>query len=176
MSECLTILTRKQAKTAGLKRHFTGKPCKRGHIAERNVGSNACLKCLKENGRHRLESRKKDDKKYREKNREARNSSARERAKQLGWSAVLSKTKKRRLSSLSEMRVERIFFLIVYQKGRCANCGIYLRGYFHLDHIIPLAKGGTNNRRNLQLLCQQCNLSKGAKHPVEFAIENGRLI
>lgn len=37
----------------------------------------------------------------------------------------------------------------------CANCGRlldYPQG-FHLDHITPLAAGGTNDRSNLQLLC-----------------------
>lgn len=33
----------------------------------------------------------------------------------------------------------------------------------HIDHIIPLSKGGGNAESNLQALCWQCNLRKGAK-------------
>lgn len=30
------------------------------------------------------------------------------------------------------------------------------------DHIVPLAMGGSNTERNLQLLCADCNREKGA--------------
>lgn len=39
------IITRKEALQRGLKRFFTGKPCQKGHLAERNVRSGACLEC-----------------------------------------------------------------------------------------------------------------------------------
>ena len=32
-----------------------------------------------------------------------------------------------------------------------------------IDHIIPIAKGGKTIESNLQVLCQRCNLQKGAK-------------
>jgi hypothetical protein len=33
----------------------------------------------------------------------------------------------------------------------------------HVDHILPRARGGQNNLSNLRILCEMCNLSKGAK-------------
>lgn len=33
----------------------------------------------------------------------------------------------------------------------------------HIDHIVPVSRGGQNNKENLQLLCVSCNTSKGAK-------------
>lgn len=41
------IITRKEALERGLKRYFTGKPCKHGHVSERKIGSGMCLSCDK---------------------------------------------------------------------------------------------------------------------------------
>lgn len=54
--------------------------------------------------------------------------------------------------------------LIIAQNGRCNTCSGELRKY-HIDHIIPVSRGGHTNPSNLQLLCPTCNLSKGAKVP-----------
>lgn len=66
------------------------------------------------------------------------------------------------------------------QRGLCANCKTKLfksgKQKFHVDHVMPLVLGGSNWPTNLQCLCPTCNLSKGAKHPDEWAKENGRLI
>lgn len=41
----MQVISRKEAKAAGLKRFFTGKPCKNGHIAEISVSSYVCMEC-----------------------------------------------------------------------------------------------------------------------------------
>jgi 5-methylcytosine-specific restriction endonuclease McrA len=47
----------------------------------------------------------------------------------------------------------------------CVYCGA---PYEHADHIQPLALGGEHSRANLLPACADCNLSKGAKDPVEY--------
>jgi len=44
--------------------------------------------------------------------------------------------------------------------GACVRCGG--RSDLHFDHIIPLAKGGSDAAENIQILCEHCNLAKGA--------------
>jgi len=45
---------------------------------------------------------------------------------------------------------------------RCAKCGSAPPDVvLHIDHVIPVALGGTSKRTNLQFLCSTCNLQKG---------------
>ena len=66
--------------------------------------------------------------------------------------------------------------LFVKQRGHCIYCNAKLGSGYHVDHIIPLASGGSNWPSNLQLLCAKCNNRKRATDPIEFARRNGRLI
>ena len=46
---------------------------------------------------------------------------------------------------------------------RCACCGVAdkSRIYFQVDHIVPMNNGGKSVVENLQILCRQCNGTKG---------------
>lgn len=47
----------------------------------------------------------------------------------------------------------------------CQICGKYMPDEvgLHIDHIIPVSKGGKTVSSNLQVLCDKCNLAKGRK-------------
>lgn len=45
-------------------------------------------------------------------------------------------------------------------QGTCVRCGSRKR--LEYDHIIPVVEGGGDSVRNVELLCESCNRSKGA--------------
>lgn len=69
-----------------------------------------------------------------------------------------------------------ILDILKLQKSKCACCHIKLGKGYHVDHIIPLKAGGSNDRRNLQILCAPCNQSKSARDPIEFMQRKGMLL
>lgn len=64
------------------------------------------------------------------------------------------------------------------QRWRCANpvCRVSVHSGYHIDHVVPIALGGTNDRRNIQLLCAGCNQSKHARSPLAWAQLQGLLL
>ena len=53
------------------------------------------------------------------------------------------------------------------QEGNCKYCKCVLdfsnTKLTHLDHVVPLSKGGTHTLTNVVWSCSTCNLAKGAK-------------
>jgi 5-methylcytosine-specific restriction endonuclease McrA len=43
----------------------------------------------------------------------------------------------------------------------CAGCGA--TSDLTVDHVVPIARGGTPTPENLQVLCRSCNSAKGAR-------------
>lgn len=50
-------------------------------------------------------------------------------------------------------------------KFRCQLCGATASDgvKLHVDHILPVSKGGRTEMSNLRTLCERCNMGKGAK-------------
>lgn len=66
--------------------------------------------------------------------------------------------------------------LLGAQKHKCAYCGACCKKTYHVDHVVPLTLGGSNDRSNLQILCVSCNLKKSNKDPIKFAAQIGLLL
>lgn len=64
--------------------------------------------------------------------------------------------------------------VLLSTSGCCTYCGATIvlgsRGKlaFHVDHAVPVARGGQNDLSNLRAACAACNLSKGKKTEDEF--------
>jgi 5-methylcytosine-specific restriction endonuclease McrA len=65
--------------------------------------------------------------------------------------------------------------LLTKQRDKCINCLTCIKSGYHIDHIKPLSRGGSNWISN-QLLCAPCNLRKRAHDPIDFAHMEGRLL
>lgn len=63
---------------------------------------------------------------------------------------------------------------------RCTYCGVGFveqRGHpasYNCDHVVPVSKGGTNDRANLTAACRACNSSKRARSVEAWRRETGR--
>lgn len=191
------IISRKCARQNGLKRYYTGKPCRYGHIAERYCASGRCSEC---------DSILQKSKEYRE-GRRAYEQLPHMREKRSAY----NKTESRK-ASLSEMqrrgyrknKPAYLMRLLVSRMPASVRDGMasqrteqklgyslaefkahieskFLEGMtwsnhgeWHIDHIIPVSKfdksniARVNDLSNLQPLWAFDNLSKGAKLEAGF--------
>lgn len=60
------------------------------------------------------------------------------------------------------------------QKGKCYYCHKKITKY-HIDHVVPLSRGGSNGPENLVIACPACNLKKNDKLLHEW-FDGGRLL
>jgi hypothetical protein len=146
------------------------KPCGKCGATDR-YATGPCRPCqlLRSKSRDKDKQRE-SDRKYREKNRDVYLEKSRQ------WRALnpdkvreqrREKEARRRgaVGRLSKGIEQKLF---KDQNGLCVCCGQPLGDDYHLDHIMPIALGGTNTDDNVQLLIARCNLRKSAKHPDEW--------
>jgi 5-methylcytosine-specific restriction endonuclease McrA len=190
----MEIVSIQEAKASNLRFYFTGKPCKRGHLAPRYTSSRQCRECHKGTYHHNREwyHAHKDDPGRRERSyaRVAewrRQNPEKARAVEDAWrkahperDAIHKRThnanrRSRQRANGGKASSAEIAVLFDHQKGKCAHCGKRARK-MEVDHIKPLLLGGTCDIGNLQLLCRGCNRSKGATDPIEWAQKHVRLL
>lgn len=187
----MILISRKEAIEKGLKRYFTGKECKYGHVSERYTSSFQCFACsqqdeYKEKKRaitkawisaNPERAAENDRRKYQARKDEIKERIDLWRRSNLDRANLSRRIRKHRVRAAGPMPgIEVIAGMLSMQRGRCANCLVDISACYQIDHIHPVSKGGTNHRSNLQLLCGSCNARKSAKDPMRWAAENGRLL
>lgn len=58
----------------------------------------------------------------------------------------------------------------------CKYCSVDCVDNYHIDHVIPLTKGGQHSLDNLTISCPSCNHSKGNKTLAEWELTKKELI
>lgn len=113
----MKIISRKKAKSLGLQRYFTGRPCPKGHITERTM-SRHCCECKREYSRTR---KRNPNYKY--------NPSL----KQHLWNKLNSaKNSKKKSSNAFGLEFNKKQFFTWYDhnfKGCCEYCGVSIEKY-----------------------------------------------
>lgn len=200
------IMSRADAKARGLLTYYTAHRCKHGHIAERRVSDSHCMRCMEDpelQQRTRQTKRlwqarnkellRKSKREYQRRNRDRIN--ARNRAYRVdNLEEVRAKDRinhkkyreharlrararhARKRNARGKHTLRQIHEMHTKQRYKCASCFCCIKDKYHVDHIIPLKRGGSNDIGNIQLLCPLCNTRKAAKDPVQWAHENGRLL
>jgi 5-methylcytosine-specific restriction endonuclease McrA len=178
------IISKEAAILSGKKRYFTGLPCLHGHVAERKTSNRECYQCSLERNREWFKNNPEKDKikkrKHYEKHREKIIKKSCEYQKNNPHVPIATQARRRsRLkNSESNFTAKDVDRLIDLQNNKCAICSIRLtkKVKYEVDHIQPIARGGENNKENIQILCRECNRKKWAHDPIEFAQGNGKLL
>ena len=129
--------------------------------------------------RHRAEILKKKER-YREIHREERRKKSRIYDREHAPEHNVRTAERRARQKQSEVELtpeEKAEIKALYKRAkeaprvRCYLCGRLIpKGHRHVDHIVPLAKGGKHVPSNLAIVCDRCNMHKHTKLPQEVGL------
>lgn len=175
---------RANAKAKGENKYISGKACPSGHLGPRYTGSGKCVECatsktkeatmdgyFKENYK-KTSSRKKDTAKdwYKRNSDKARSNvelwQSNNKEKVRAYKAA-NKMKRKGVVSGGVTSCDISEWLLTQDK-LCSYCGIRCDNNYHIDHVIPISRGGKHVISNLAISCPTCNMRKSAKTPDEF--------
>jgi 5-methylcytosine-specific restriction endonuclease McrA len=81
---------------------------------------------------------------------------------------ALAHQNKRRHAPGTGFTADDVLRLLHEQNFECVACRASVQEKRHVDHIVPLSRGGRNDLDNIQILCPPCNLCKRARDNDEF--------
>lgn len=84
--------------------------------------------------------------------------------------AIKARTANARSKRGGRVREHQITALYNQQQGKCHWCKTDVGNDYHIDHVVPLSRGGSNDIGNLVISCPYCNKSRGNKLPEEMGI------
>lgn len=121
-----------------------------------------CKECARQTAReHHQANREKHTEQMREYKKTLAGKSA--------FKAARARIRAKKLDADGIILAEDVFTQYERQEGKCFYCGKIVGLEFHLDHKIPLSRGGSNNLSNVVITCAWCNLHKRTKLPHEWA-------
>lgn len=163
----MKLIKRKDALAEGKTYYYTGKPCKKGHIALRRAANGCCTECEKE--KNNSEERKKYMSKYADKNRTKIRKIASEWQKKnkgkVNANTALRHTAKMQRTPAWLTKHDKLHIKCLYQVAamRTRESG----QVWHVDHVIPLQGEdvcGLHVPSNLQIIPAVDNMSKGNRY------------
>lgn len=91
------------------------------------------------------------------------------------WGKVVTskkntKHKRRESIGTSSLSGASLYEWTTLQVKVCKYCDVECENSFHIDHVIPLSKGGLHELSNLVIACPSCNCSKGNKNIEEWNV------
>ena len=180
------IVTRAEAQARGLKRYFNGKPCKHGHICERWTKDWVCVECDRQRQRKAYAAspekriaqsaawRKANPEKAREQ--KAKYLKANPEKRREFNATYVKKHPGRDAQAKGRRRVRRAgtsVALTPHQQHQVNQIYLLMRRLtlatgtqYHVDHYIPVTKGGSHAPENLWVIPAEQNKRKGSKLPV----------
>lgn len=84
--------------------------------------------------------------------------------------ALLEKYRARKLNAGGNYTQKDVKRQYNRQYSECFYCGEKLNNFYHVDHVVPLSRGGTNHCGNIVIACPSCNSSKSNKYITEWKL------
>lgn len=172
----LQIISRMAAKKIGMTYYFTGIPCKHGHISTRNTKNKTCHECVRKRFKdwhiRNKEKQSLKSKTWRTSNPERysflMSRARKERNKDELNEYMRAFSSRRRAATRGGDSARLVLEWTRSQKKTCLYCGKDCDDEFHVDHFVPISRGGCHKISNLVISCPGCNMRKGAAMPYLF--------